>query len=285
MARAGFMLQTNPHGIIFDPLSLLQSLEEVVLNRRYGATDLFSFAGEWHSFRHHGSFRSGNREELLERINSEIESAHRHLRKAKVLFVTFGTAAAYFHGESEIPVANCHRLPQSEFNEVLLDHSRIVAAWEKFFPVLKQFNPELNVVFTVSPVRYLRLGAIRNQLSKSNLLLAAHEICSKFPNSFYFPSYELLMDDLRDYRFYALDRAHPSGEASEYIWLKLMKSIAAENIIAVATSVRKDLRIFDHRPSDSSIFQSESHKLLHRASERLKSAGHPNPEILRNLFF
>lgn len=283
MARAGFSLRVNPYGIIFDPLSLVRMLEEVISGNAYCQEDLFLFAQRWYSLRHHGSFSSADSGELLDRINAEIREAHRELKQARVLFVTFGTAEAYFHEESGIHAANCHKLPQAQFREILLDHARIAEAWQRFMPELKKFNPDIQLVFTVSPVRYLRLGAVRNQLSKSHLLLAAQEICTNCPDCSYFPSYEIMMDDLRDYRFYASDRSHPSEEASEYIWLRLMRSMASDTLIETALSVRRDLRILDHRPSDAVAFRAEADRVLEKVSAKLSAAGHPNPRELQQL--
>ena len=208
----------NPLGIAFNPYSVALSLTRASQPKNHQVADLFEYQGLWHSFDHHGSFSAPSPGQTLAGIELAQKAAHAQFQKASVLILTLGTANVWEHLAEKRSVSNCHKLPKSNFQRRRMELPEIVevvgAAVESFFAV----HPELKVVLTVSQVRYLREGIVENARSKATLLLATEQLCQSFAQVHYFPAYELLMDDLRDYRFYAEDLAHPSTQATDYIW-------------------------------------------------------------------
>ncbi|MBC7862335.1 MAG: GSCFA domain-containing protein, partial [Bacteroidia bacterium] len=225
--RNKFHSLTNPYGIIFNPLSLATCISEIISEKKYSENELIQQNGLWHSFQHHGSFSFPDKNSALQKINSEIERAAVALKKPGWLIVTFGSAFVYTHTKTERTVANCHKIPGTEFEKKLLTTAEIVAAWKEQLASLKKFNPYLKILFTVSPVRYLRDGLIENNISKSTLLLAVHELC-KDHNTVYFPAYELVNDVLRDYRFFKEDMVHPTQQAVDFVWQKFSDAMLDE---------------------------------------------------------
>lgn len=218
MMSAGKMLvNINPAGTVFNPVSVLNTLDIIINNRQLKKRDLYNYKGTFISFLHYSSFNSENPERVLKKINESTFEAHNFLRKADFLFITFGTSRIYRFNESGEIVSNCHKIPASMFTRELLTPDKIAGDWKEMSDRLKSFNKKLKIIFTVSPVRHWKDGAHGNQVSKSVLFLAIEKLL-EHPSTGYFPAYELIMDDLRDYRFYDTDMLHPSGEAISYIW-------------------------------------------------------------------
>ena len=213
-----FRCDVNPFGILYNPLSVSKALGQIVDGRRYAEEDLFCSQGMWHSWMHHGDFSASSPEECLSRINSRLAKAYEHLMEADWLIMTWGTAFVYSHGESGEVVGNCHKQPDKTFRRSMLNVETIVEECRSVLKKCREANPKLKVLLTVSPIRHAKDGMHGNQLSKATLLLAVDELCRTCPDCFYFPSYEIMMDELRDYRFYADDMLHPSRMAIEYIW-------------------------------------------------------------------
>lgn len=213
-----FNILVNPHGIIYNPASINNTINQIINNKPITKSDLVYHNGIWHSFDHHGDFSSTNCDETLKHINQSLQVAHHHLKQSKFLFITFGTAWVYEYLESNKVVANCHKIPSTKFKRYRLEISEITTMFESLINELKHFNPDLNIAFTVSPVRHIKDGAHENQLSKSTLLLAIHQLIERNPRLLYFPAYEIVNDDLRDYRFYESDMLHPNKQAIDYIW-------------------------------------------------------------------
>lgn len=226
-----FQVDLNPFGILFNPVSIAQSLESLINCRAYTKSDLFEQEGLWNSFDHHGCFSSVDPDKMLHVLNARVEQSSEYLRNASYLFVTFGTAWVYEYRKTGQIVANCHKVPAKEFTRYRLTVSDIVEQWEKVISQLAKLNPFLKILFTVSPVRHWKDGAVGNQLSKSVLLLAVDQLVSAFgeEKAIYFPSYEIMMDELRDYRFYADDMQHPSSLAVEYISERFCEQFMTEN--------------------------------------------------------
>jgi hypothetical protein len=208
----------NPAGVVYNPVSVANTIEMLVENKIFETKDLYSYKGISLSFSHYTDFTSDNAEQLVAKINSATEKAARFLKRARILFITFGTARIFRFNESGQVVSNCHKLPSSQFTQEILTVDQIISAWDDILNRLHSFNPDLRVIFTVSPVRHLKDGAHGNQVSKSILFLAVEKLLNHNIVSGYFPAYELLMDDLRDYRYYADDMLHPSLTAIDYIW-------------------------------------------------------------------
>ncbi len=245
---AKFNLLQNPFGILYNPISIAESLERVVANKSYVISDLVEQSGRWVSFAHHGRFADLDAMLALKKINDSLDAAHHFLKKAKVLFVSLGTAKVYRLKDSGQVVANCHKFPASNFEHLLLAKSDVVTVFAKAINQLKSFNPQLNIIFTVSPVRHLKDGFVENQWSKSTLLLAVKTLQSKFSSVGYFPSYELMLDDLRDYRFYESDLLHPNRLAIEYIFSYFDKLYFDESTRKVIRDVQKIKKATAHRP-------------------------------------
>jgi hypothetical protein len=208
----------NPSGTVYNPVSVLNTLELITSGRRFTAADLSFHDGLWFSYDHYTDFSSDDQSKVLDRINSSATDAARFLEKAGYLFITFGTARVYTEKASGRIVSNCHRIPASRFSNTLLRPGEIAGMWSSFLDRLRLRFPRLKVIFTISPVRHWKDGPHGNQVSKATLFLAVEELLSHKTGPEYFPAYEIMMDDLRDYRFYDTDMIHPSAQAVEYIW-------------------------------------------------------------------
>lgn len=210
----------NPHGVLYNPESIAAALGSYISNKKAQENELFYTNGLWHSWQHHSRFSNPDKAACLKQINEQISAAHAFIKKAEWLFITFGSAFTYTHAAENKVVGNCHKIPQKEFTKSLQSVTGIVNDYTLLLAELKKINPALNIVFTVSPVRYVRDGVVENNVSKGILLQAVHELTKNNP-ALYFPAYELVIDDLRDYRFYDTDLVHPNGQAINYVFEKL----------------------------------------------------------------
>ena len=209
----------NPFGIVFNPASIASGVRMLVENKRFSEDDLCFHDGQWHSFSHHSRYSASDKNECLSRINAELVSASSFLRKSTILIITFGTAWIFERADNGKVVSNCHKMPAENFRRRLLSAEEISALFSEALSAVIQINPQIKILFTLSPVRHFKDGAENNSLSKAVLRLAIDNLCSQHKAK-YFPAYELVMDDLRDYRFYDSDLCHPSLQAIEYIWEK-----------------------------------------------------------------
>ncbi|TFG43641.1 MAG: hypothetical protein E4H43_01450, partial [Bacteroidia bacterium] len=208
----------NPAGTVYNPVSVCNTLDSITGGEKYDSGRLYKFEDNWISFDHYTDFSSPDPEKILNRINSTSEEAMKFLSGARFLFVTFGTARVFILTESGKIVSNCHKIPASRFTNQLLSPADIITLWSSQLDKLKSLFPDLNVVFTISPIRHWKDGAHGNQVSKSVLFLAVEKLLALHSKPTYFPAYELIMDDLRDYRFYGEDMLHLSDQAVDYIW-------------------------------------------------------------------
>ncbi len=250
-----FPVIINPFGVIYNPLSVAKSIEILLHNIKFSEKDLFKHNNLWHSFSHHSSFSGTKKEQVIEKINKTINKASSFLKNVDFLFITFGTSWVYELKENSEIVSNCHKLPSKYFNRRLLNINEIIKNSQKFLSEIREFNNNVKIFFTISPVRHLRDGAINNQISKSALILAVNELVEKNSNANYFPSYEIVMDELRDYRFYSDDMTHLNNIAVEYIWEKLFLNLIkpeSYEILKKAEKLRKSLnhKIFDKSSAD-----------------------------------
>ncbi len=213
-----FNVAVNPFGVLYNPQSINSAIRLLIENKKLAESDLFRHNGMWHSFIHHSIFSNANKETCLKNINFSITQSAERLRKSDILFVTFGTAYIYSFKETGETVGNCHKLPADKFERRRLGVEEIVESWIFLIKQLRTINPKLRIIFTVSPIRHLKDGAHQNQLSKATLLLAIEKIMKETEAIEYFPAYEIVVDELRDYRFYAEDMTHPSFVAIKYIW-------------------------------------------------------------------
>lgn len=238
----------NPFGVVYNPVSVANALNLLMSDEPLPDNALFEYDGLWHSFYHHSSFSSKSREACLEKIENERNYASGFLKSAEWLFITFGTSWVFEHQQSSLIVSNCHKIPASEFTRFRLNSDEIVAQYKELLVKLSVFNPALKVVFTVSPVRHWKDGAHGNQLSKAVLLLAVEQLCEWFSSASYFPSYEIVMDELRDYRFYAPDMLHMGEQAIEYIWHRFSEKWFSRDTQNTLKKVEEVLRAVEHKP-------------------------------------
>ncbi len=262
----------NPFGIIYNPISLANSLAYLVGESLFEHTDLFDYQGLWHSFAHHGRFSHPDRTQALAGMNASLHTARAALPSVNRLLLTLGTAHVFVHRESGQVVANCHKLPGSFFERRRLSPEAIVAALVTPLQQLKSKNADFQVIITVSPVRHLRDGHIENQRSKAALLLAADQLCQTFDFVHYFPAYELVLDDLRDYRFYASDMIHPDTVAVDYIWRYFSQAFFKEPTQHILRELDALQRACAHRPFhvQTSEHQAFARRQLH-ALEQLRT--------------
>lgn len=246
-----FRVCANPFGVLFNPESIAQSLERISKNISFSEEDFCLSNGKYFSFSLHSSFSSASLDESMNNANRSLAEAYGCLSKAKVLIVTFGTAYVY-KLKGERVVANCHKEPQSSFVREALSVSEIVDRYKSLLSELWKEH-DFKVLFTVSPIRHLRDGIHENQVSKSILHLAVNELTNWNPERcLYFPSYEIMMDELRDYRFYADDMVHPSDLAVDYIYQKLVESTMSEATIKMLSQIRSYTKLLQHKVKDES---------------------------------
>lgn len=238
----------NPFGILFNPESVAAAIEQSVAGAAIDESSIFEHNGLWSSYAFHGSFSSTDKCEALQKMNRGLQLAHERIAEMTLLIVTFGTAFVYRNVADGKVVANCHKMPAASFAREMLTVQDITSRYSGIIEMLKKLNSNIQIVFTVSPVRHLRDGAHENQLSKSTLLLAVDWLASNFDNVHYFPSYEIMMDDLRDYRFYGSDMVHPSDLAIEYIWQGLITNCFNKDDLATMGEVQKIVSTSQHRP-------------------------------------
>ena len=248
-----YKIQVNPFGIQYNPFSIANSLNRLMAGNVFEYSELFKYEGLWHSFMHHSDFSDINKDNCLEHINKEFEKAKVQLKNADLLIITLGTAWVYEHNLSKEVVNNCHKLPASNFKRYRLEVDEIISHLSITFDELKKFNPKLRVVLSVSPIRHLKDGFHDNQISKASLLLAVEKLKENFNHLEYFPSYEIMMDDLRDYRFYKSDLVHPNEMAIDYIWEKFVISSLCEKEKEIRDAIFKINQAYHHR-----IFNAET---------------------------
>ena len=242
-----FSVLQNPHGILFGPDAVCKSLLSYVENKKYSATDLFQLNEVWNSWEHHSRFSNISSAEAVRIINESQQQAHDFLKQADWLVITLGSSFSYrlTHQADTASqsigdaVANCHRAPANWFSKEMLETENIKSMLEKCLKQLKEFNPKLKFIFTVSPVRHIRDGVVENNRSKARLIEAVHYIETKFEAAFYFPAYELVIDVLRDYRFYAIDLVHPNYPATEFVMEKFTETCIEEQAQQLMQEVKK----------------------------------------------
>lgn len=254
LGDAKFSLLQNPNGILFDPVSVCSSLISYIHNKKYTADDLIQLNEVWNSWQHHSRFSHIDKNECLHNINESQQRAHEFLKEADWIVITLGSAFSYRltelagsskasspagGGGSEGAVANCHRAPAQWFTKHLLSIQEIIESLDLCIHQLLQFNPKLQVIFTVSPVRHLRDGVVENNRSKARLIETVHHMVNKFDKLHYFPAYELVIDVLRDYRFYDIDLAHPNYMATDFVLQKFTAACLDEEARQLMEELKK----------------------------------------------
>jgi len=266
-----FQVTHNPFGITYNPISLAQQLKRMLSQRAFIDSDLFNDQGVFKSFELHSSQSSMDQEKLLSALNLKLKESHDRLIHTSHLFITLGTAWVYELKSSGQIVNNCHKIPSAKFNKRLLTSEEINSALDEIIKMIKEVNPAIQIIFTVSPVRHIRDGIENNSLSKSILRMAIHQMCENH-KCLYFPASEILLDDLRDYRFYKSDLVHPNKMAVKYIWEKLSDVFIDQKtskLIGALKSLRKALGHKAFHPN-SVAYNSFIHNTIDQAKELQK---------------
>jgi hypothetical protein len=243
-----FNIDINPMGILYNPLSILKCLEVLLTEQRYKKSDLDFGGGKWFSYDHHSEFSDPVAEKCLEKINNRLSESSKILEQVNVIFLTFGTAWSYLLLGTDRVVSNCHKQPAAIFDRFRLTTNQISDAYYQLVQKLLDANPDLRIIFSVSPIRYWKDGPVDNSLSKSTVIVAIHRIIKEFTCCSYFPAYEIAMDDLRDYRFYADDMLHPNNQMIEYIWNKFGQAYFDSDTIKINAELSKVLAAAGHKP-------------------------------------
>ena len=283
-----FKFQTivNPFGIIFNPVSLEKLIRRSVEKRKFTENDIFFHNELWHCYDVHSELSNSDKDAFLESLNDLISSTNKQLNDSTHIIITLGTSWVYQNIASNEIVANCHKVLQKQFTKELLSILQIEESLESIISLVHSVNPNCKFIFTVSPVRHIKDGFVENTLSKAHLIAAIHSVLNrKFStslelttqNNIYFPAYEIMMDELRDYRFYAEDMLHPSQTAIDYIWIQFFENYISESQFGLMNDICSIQKGLKHRPFNPN---TESHqKFLHQLELKIKTIQNQHPFI------
>lgn len=275
MGRMPVMI--NPAGAVYNPVSVCNTLDIITAEKEFVQDDLYCHEGTYLSFCHNTGFLSDDPVKVLEKINNKTKEALVFIRNSNFLFITFGTARVYRWKKTGLIVSNCHKIPPDQFEPALLSVTEIVTLWTKQLDKLFSLFPELKIIFTISPVRHWKDGAHGNQISKSILFLAVEELLNNKASLQYFPAYELVMDDLRDYRFYNDDMLHPSFTAVNYIWEAFTACYMENRTMNFWNEVVKITQACNHRINSGSVINM--FKFAERMIKRISDIEEKIPAI------
>src|SRR5690554_5763773 len=263
--------KANPFGVLFHPLAIEKVLEKALQQVPFTENDIFFHNELWHSFDVHSEFSSTDKNELLEQLNQTLSETRIVLEKSTHIIVTLGTSWVYRYSQTGKIVANCHKVPQKEFSKELLSSEQITKSLERIISLFQ----DKKIIFTISPVRHIKDGFFENNVSKSNLFVALQEVLSENVN--YFPSYEIVMDELRDYRFFSEDMLHPNQIAIDYIWERFSKHYLSENALQISKEIDFVQKALNHKPFNPN---TEAHKkFVESTQKRIERLG----EIWKNV--
>lgn len=252
-----FKILDNPFGVLYNPVSIYNAVKIISDKKNFTQDDLIFEQGEWHSFYHHSDFSNHKPDVCLSNINSKMIETAKFIADSDEIIITFGTAFVYKFLESGEVVSNCHKIAADKFERYRIGMFEAREFILSTVELLKELNPDIKIILTLSPVRHWKDGAVENQISKAILLLAIQEIVDENGSVFYFPSYEIVIDDLRDYRFYDEDLVHPNKIAIDYIWEKFVKCYCTDNCRKLMAELIKITRARKHRVRN---IHSEKHK-------------------------
>lgn len=244
--RSGFTTLSNPFGVLFNPYSIALALQLMLHPDEFSEDYIDFFNNQWISFAHHGKFSHPDKEQFLQNISDQLNESHNFIKKASTLFITLGTSYYYYHIKKQLIVSNCHKIPGYEFEKKRIEVQEIVNLYEPLIQKIKEINPNLKVVFTVSPVRHLGDGFHENQLSKAILHISIDQLVQK-KLCHYFPAYEIVQDDLRDYRFYADDLCHIAENGVNYIAEKVTEAFFSKETMEKMKIKEKEYKARMHR--------------------------------------
>lgn len=274
--RAKFNVLANPFGTIFNPISLAQNLTELIDNKP--TNQFYNHNNSVHSINHAAAFHDSDETVLAAKLTAIVSQGHEFLKQTKLLVITLGTSFAYRLKTSNQLVGNCHKLPNQLFTKELLAKSDMVDALQLALLKLEQINPNVKIIITVSPVRHIKDGLVENSRSKGRLIDVAQTLVSRLTSVSYFPSYEIMMDELRDYRFYKDDLIHPSTLAIDLIWEKFATSIFSKTEFDQIQSIIKLLKVFDHNPVINNESAQQHKERLNKVVDKI-AVMHPNLDL------
>lgn len=273
-----FQSTINPFGIIFNAVSLEKLIRRVVENRTFTENDIFFHNELWHCYEVHSELSNPDKEVFLSNLNLTLESTQRHITSLTHCIITLGTSWMYRNIESKEIVANCHKVPQKQFTKELLSINQTEESLQNIVSLIHSLNPNCNFIFTVSPVRHIKDGFTENTLSKAHLIAAIHKTITHHPSPIiYFPAFEIMMDELRDYRFYAEDMLHPNQTAIDYIWMQFFENYISESVFGLMNEIGSIQKGLQHRPFNPN---TESHqKFLNQLDLKIKTIQNQYPFI------
>jgi len=278
LKRNLFPVLVNPFGVTYNPLSVKKGLEALLHRDAYTRGDLEQFNDLWFSFDHDTKFSSPDSHQALDHINSELAGGKKLMGSVRFLVITWGTAWIYRYNPTGEVVCNCHKIPASRFTRLRLTTEEIVNAYQSLFKELLKRIKDLIILLTVSPVRHWKDGAHGNQLSKSTLLLSSEALVDSFPGRVsYFPSYEIVMDELRDYRYYTEDMLHTNRQATRHIWEKFQHSLVSDSSLAIIRELQPLLGMMDHRPIHPE--SKSSVKMFRQRDQKLQELQNKYPHL------
>lgn len=243
-----FQNSINPFGILFHPKAIETLITNAINEKKYTEEDVFFHNERWYCYEAHSKLSNTSKENLITELNSLIALTHKQLHESTHLIITLGTSWVYRHIASDTIVANCHKIPQKKFLKELISIDEITASLESITSLIKDINPKIEIIFTVSPVRHLKDGFTENSLSKAHLISAINAVVEPRNHTHYFPSFEIMMDDLRDYRFYNSDMIHPNETAINYIWNQFRNTWITENSIELMSKIDTIQKGLSHKP-------------------------------------
>ncbi|MBS1612188.1 MAG: GSCFA domain-containing protein, partial [Bacteroidetes bacterium] len=252
-----FSININPFGQQYNPYSIAVAIHRLLEAKPYTESELVHHDELYHSFDHHGSFSKSTVDDTLQYINGNLQQASTDLKNATLLFLTFGTSHVFTLKESGAYVSNCHKLSGTYFERKVLKPQEIISALRNAIDALRAINPSIKIVATVSPVRYFAFGHYENSVSKAHLFTAINQLQEIYNDLYYFPAYELVMDDLRDYRFFAEDMLHPNYQATNYVWETLSNTMLDKKTSGMMKEIDEILLAARHRPRNPN---SDAHR-------------------------
>ena len=268
LQEAFFMTFINPFGVMYNPMSVAQGIRYLLSEKEFTAADLFQSGSLWNSLAHSSTFSAVTADEALQKINSRLQAARYFLHETNVMMITLGTAWVFELVENGKIVSNCHKLPASRFTRRRLSVDEIINEFTEVFGLLRNSYPGLKFIFTVSPIRHWKDGAHENTVSKSTLHLAVDALEKQFDFVHYFPAYEIMMDELRDYRFYASDMLHPSDVAVDYIWQRFGDTYFSSETLNLKKELERLRADLNHRPLHP---ETEEYRLFQLSVEKKKN--------------
>ena len=279
-----FSVHENPNGILFNPISISKSINSYVLNKQYQEADLFYQNECWNSWEHHSRFSHPDKNSCLQQINQSQQAAHDFIHNAEWILITVGSAFVYELSNCDV-VANCHKVPTDKFTKRLLNSNEVVTEFRAMLDIILASNPAAKIIFSISPVRHLRDGFVENNRSKAVLIQAIHQLADGDERLFYFPAYELVIDDLRDYRFYSEDMVHPNYAATNYVWEKFITACIDEPSQVLMKEIQILNAAKNHKPfnPDSNLHKKFLQTNLQKALQ-LKST-HPYLDMEEELAY